>query len=314
MKIVLLDYATLGHDSTFAERLRPIGEVTAYDRTAAAEVVDHAADADAVLTNKVALDDTLLSRLPHLKYIGVLATGYNIIDTEGCRRRGIAVTNVPAYSSPSVAQTVFALLLELTNRVGYYNACVTDGLWEHCKDFTFRHGSLTELDGKTMGILGFGDIGRRVGEIARAMGMEVITSSSRELPAWARRVGQDDLFRLSDVLSINSALTPARTGIINASTLAMMKPSAYLINTARGAFVNEADLADALRRGVIAGAGLDVLAEEPPCHGSPLIGLPNVVITPHLAWQSTGALERLERIAADNLLSFVNKKDLNRIV
>lgn len=311
--IVILDAYTTEPDYSCWEPLREYGNLTIYDRTAPDEIIPRIKDACAVLTNKVPFDAATMDAAPGLKYIGVLATGYNIIDIEAARERGITVTNVPAYSTDSVAQTVFSLLLELTNHTGMQSEAVKDGKWQNCPDFTFRLRPITELAGKTMGIIGFGNIGSRVAAIAHAFGMKVITSSGRETPEYVKKVSQEELFRTSDVVSLNTALTKENTGLINDDTLSIMKTSAFLINTARGGLVNEAALAKALAEGRIAGAGLDVLNQEPPRAGSPVLSAPNIVITPHVAWQSTEALGRLIRIATENLVNYFEGKASNTV-
>lgn len=303
-RIVILDAFTAEQDYTCWDELKNIGELEIYHRTSPNEIVKRCAGAWAVLTNKVPLSAESIESLPCLKYIGVLATGYNIVDIAAARARGVTVTNIPGYSTDSVAQSVFALLLELTNHVGLHSEAVMSGEWQKCTDFTFRKGRIIELCGKTMGIIGFGQIGHRVSEIARAFGMNVITSSLKEKPEYVKYYPLEDLLRNSDVVSLNTALTPENHNMINKQTLSLMKPTAYLINTARGPLIDETALAEALRDGIIAGAGLDVLTQEPPRNGSPLFGLSNCVITPHIAWQSTDALGRLVRIAVNNLEAF----------
>lgn len=319
-QIVILDgFVANSGDLSWAP-LANLGELIVYERTEPKDVVERAKDAFAVFTNKVVITDTMMEQLPKLKFIGVLATGYNNVDTAAASRHGITVCNVPAYSTESVVQTVFALLLELTNRVGLYSESVADGAWGRCEDFSYRLSPITELAGHTMGIMGFGNIGQRVAAVALAFGMNVITNSARECipeviaaPEKIRRVDTDTLFAESDVLSLNTALTPATALIVNERTLKLMKPDALLINTARGGLVDEPALATALTCGKLRGAGIDVLAEEPPRHGSPLIGLANCVITPHIAWQSTEARERLIAISAANLNAFISGEPQNEV-
>ncbi len=310
-KIVIIDGYVANSGDLSWDKLKELGELTVYDRTAPEDVIDRCKDALAVLTNKVLFTDEVMSRLPELKYIGVLATGFNNIDIEAARRRGITVTNVPAYSTDSVAQLVFAHLLNIVNDISGYAESVNRGEWSECIDFSYRLRPFDELAGKTMGIIGFGNIGSRVAQIAHAFGMNVITNSGREIPEYAKRVDLDTLFRTADVISLNSALTPATAGIINRENIAKMKPSAILINTSRGPLVDEAALAEALREGNIAAAGIDVLCQEPPRNGSPLIGCPNVYITPHIAWESTQARRRLVDIAVANLSSFAEGTPVN---
>lgn len=303
-KIVILDAYTSERDYSCWDRLKSIGELVIYDRTPDSEILNRCDGAWAVLTNKVPLNAEIMAQLPSLKYIGVLATGYNIIDIQAAVKYGVTVTNIPGYSTDSVAQCVFALLLELTNRVGCLDAAVKEGEWQSCMDFTFRKGNIIELNGKTMGIIGFGHIGYKVSRIAHAFGMKVVTSSKREVPEYVHRVSLEELLSTSDVVSLNTALTSENKNLINARTLSLMKPTAYLINTARGPLVDEIALADALNSGSIAGAGLDVMTQEPPRNGSPLFSVPNCVITPHVAWQSTEALGRLVSIAVSNVEAF----------
>lgn len=303
-RIVILDAATVSCDHDIWHPLAEIGELEIFDSTEPTQVADRCRDAWAVLTNKVPVDKLTIAKCTELRYIGVLATGYNIVDIESAQRAGITVTNIPGYSTESVAQLVFALLLELTNHVGQYSAAVGEGQWQRSPLFSFRLSPIIELSGLTMGVYGFGTIGRRVAEIARAFGMKVITPSRKQLPEWVQRVELPDFWSAADVISINAAFTPEQANLVDDATLALMKPTAYLINTARGGFVNEAALANALNSGTIAGAAVDVLCQEPPRAGSPLIGAKNCVITPHVAWQSTEALKRLVAIAIQNLIAF----------
>lgn len=314
MKIVVLDgYVACGDDLSWAV-LDGLGEVTVYDRTAPDETVARCSGATAVITNKVQMTADVIAQLPDLKYIGVLATGYNNIDTEAARMAGITVCNVPAYSTESVAQLVFAHLLNIVNSIGDYAASVNRGDWAAGYDFSYRLRPFDELAGMTMGIVGFGNIGSRVALIARAFGMRVITNSKRELPPDVERVSLDTLLRGSDVVSLNSALTPATRGLIGRDALEKMKPTAILINTSRGGLIDEEALAAGLREGLIAAAGIDVLCEEPPRHGSPLSGCPHCYVTPHIAWQSTQARRRLLDITAENLRRFIAGKPQNTVV
>lgn len=310
-KIVILDGYVANSGDLSWDALNELGELTVYDRTAPGEVVARAKGADAIYTNKVLITDELMEALPDLKFIGVLATGYNNVDIEAAHRRGITVCNVPAYSTDSVAQLVFAHLLHIINSIGDYAASVNRGEWAGNRDFSYRLSAFSELAGMTMGIIGMGNIGRRVAAIAQAFGMKVITNSGRELPEGVERVGLDELFKRSDVISLNSALTPATKGIINREALAMMKPTAIIINTSRGPLVDEEALAEALREGRIAGAGIDVLCEEPPRSGSPLINCPNCFVTPHIAWQSSQARRRLVDISIENLRKFCTGEPQN---
>lgn len=312
-KIVILDGYVANSGDLSWETLENFGEVTVYDRTAPAEVVERAKGATAIYTNKVVITDEIMEALPTLKFIGVLATGYNNVDIDAAHRRGITVCNVPAYSTDSVAQLVFAHLLHILNTISDYAESVNKGEWADNKDFSYRLTPFNELAGMTMGIIGMGNIGRRVAAIAQAFGMNVITNSKRELPEGVKRVDLDTLFGQSDVISLNSALTPATKGLVNREAIAKMKPTAILINTSRGPLVDEEALATALREGRIAAAGIDVLCEEPPRHGSPLIGCPRCYVTPHIAWQSTQARKRLIDISIENLKSAIENNPQNLV-
>lgn len=304
-KIVILDGYVANSGDLSWDALNAVGELTVYDRTAPADVVSRAKGATCVFTNKVLITDEVMASLPELKFVGVLATGYNNVDIEAARRRGITVCNVPAYSTDSVAQLVFAHLLNIVNTIGDYADSVNGGEWGGNRDFSYRLRPFDELAGMTMGIIGMGNIGRRVAAIARAFGMTVVTNSERELPDGVTRTDLETLFKVSDVVSLNSALTAKTKGIVNRSTLALMKPTAILINTSRGPLVDEEALADALNSSRIAAAGIDVLCEEPPRNGSPLIGCKNCFVTPHIAWQSSQARQRLIDISVANLKAYV---------
>lgn len=307
-RIVILDgYVANSGDLSWHE-IASQGELTVYDRTSPDEVIARCSGATAVFTNKVIIDADTIAALPDLKFIGVLATGYNNVDIEAARRAGIVVSNVPAYSTMSVAQLVFAMLLTICNRVSDYSASVAAGRWASCDDFSYRLGPIEELDGKTMAVYGLGNIGRRVAAIADAFGMHVVscTSQSAEnLPPYIEKVSRDEMFRRADVLSLNAPLTATNRHFVNAATIALMKPTAIVINTARGPLVDEEALADALASGRLAFAAVDVLAVEPPRQGSPLIGLDNCIVTPHVAWQSTDARRRLLDVSAANLRAFL---------
>ncbi|MBF0244898.1 MAG: D-2-hydroxyacid dehydrogenase, partial [Planctomycetes bacterium] len=285
MKIVVLDGATANPGDLSWAGLESQGELTVYDRTPPEAVLERAAGAEVLLTNKTVLKKETLAALPKLRYIGVLATGTNVIDLAAANAQNIVVTNVPAYSTMSVAQQVFALLLELTNRVGRHDTAVHEGAWVRSEDFCFTRSPLIELDGLTLGIVGLGTIGRAVAGIGAAFGMTVIASSrsSRSIPGIAM-VDRDTLFAEADVVSLHCPLTEETRGMINQTSLDLMKSTAFLINTGRGPLVDEPALAGALKDGVIAGAGLDVLSAEPPAAVNPLLNAPNCVITPHIAW------------------------------
>jgi len=308
MNIVILDGYTINPGDNPWTPVEALGECTIYDRTPAELVLERAKDAEVILTSKVKLTEAVLEQLPKLRYISLLATGYNNVDVAAAAKRGIPVSNVPAYSTESVVQTAFALLLELTTRVGLHDAAVKNGEWSRCPDHSFWKGSLVELDGLTIGIVGYGTIGRAMARVAAAFGMKVIAHAPRipadPGPTPVRFVSLDELFASSDVVSLNCPQTPENTGFVNASLLARMKPSALFINVARGGLVNEADLADALKRGVIAGAGLDVVAVEPMRADNPLLTAANCVFTPHIAWASLAARKRLMGIVAANIAAF----------
>lgn len=312
-KIVVLDGYVANSGDLSWDALKKWGELTVYDRTAPEEIIERAKDAFAIFTNKVIITDEIMEALPRLRFIGVLATGYNNVDIDAAHKREIAVCNVPAYSTESVAQVVFAHLLNIVNGIGEYAVSVNKGEWAENRDFSYRLRPFAELAGKTMGIIGMGNIGRRVAEIARAFGIQVVTNSTRELPEGVKRVNLTELFKESDVISLNSALTPRTRNIIDREALALMKPTAILINTSRGPLVDEAALAEALRENRIAAAGVDVLCEEPPRSGSPLIGCERCFISPHIAWQSSEARARLIDISISNLKAFCEGRPQNLV-
>jgi glycerate dehydrogenase len=293
MNIVILDSYTANPGDLSWDEFKQLGACTVYDRTPEAQVVERARDAEVALTNKTILSRATIAALPRLRYIGVLATGYNVVDIAAARERGIPVCNVPEYGTPNVAQAVLALLLELTNHTGHHAQTVRDGRWTASKDFCYWDYPLIELKGLTLGIVGYGRIGKGVAEIARAFGMRVLTCDLGG--------DSDALLRESDVITLHCPLTPETKQFINAARLAKMKPSAFLINTSRGGLVNEADLADALNNGRLAGAGLDVLSVEPPPAENPLLRAKNCLITPHIAWATRNARARLLKVAADNI-------------
>ena len=315
MKIVILDAHTTNPGDLDWAPLAALGSLSVHDRTAAAAVQERAAAAEAVLSNKTVLDAATLAALPELRYVGLLSTGTNVVDLAAAASRGITVTNVPGYSTPGVAQAVFALLLELTNRTGHHSHEVRRGRWTASPDFCWWDGDLVELEGLTLGVVGYGAIGRRVAAIGQALGMQAIACSrSRQAGTAADGVSfvsLDDLFARADVISLHCPLTPATDGLINATRLAGMKPTAYLINTARGGLVVESDLAEALHTGRLAGAGLDVLSQEPPPAENPLLQASNCVISPHIAWATRNARQRLIHEVAANLRSFLEGQPRN---
>ncbi len=315
MKIVVLDGEALNPGDLDWGGVEGFGQLTVYDRTPVNQVVDRAQGADIVLTNKVPVDADALDQLPQLKYIGVLATGYNIIDVNRARERGIVVTNVPGYSTDSVVQLTFALLLELCHRVQRHSDSVFDGKWSRSPDFSFRDYPLVELAGKNLGVIGFGDIGQRVADVGRALGMRIIgysrTRTDQSHRSEFRWADLDTLLQESDVVTIHAPLTPETKGLINASALAKMKRSAFLLNTARGPIIEEADLANALNGDLIAGAGLDVLSAEPPAPDNPLFSAKNCVITPHIAWATKEARSRLMGLVVENIAAYINGNPIN---
>lgn len=314
MKIVILDGYTANPGDLSWGSLKEMGEVTVYERTRREEIAGRAADADIVLTNKVVMDREMMALLPRLKYIGVLATGYNVVDIEAARERDIIVTNVPAYSTESVAQTVFAHLLTVTNRTEHYAQQNRQGRWAENRDFCYWDTELTELAGKTMGIVGLGHIGRRVAEIALAFGMQVKAMTSKkaeELPADIQKAELKSLLATSDVVSLHCPLTEGTRHLIHRETLRLMKPSAILINTGRGPLVDDEALAEALNEGRLRAYCADVVTEEPPKADHPLLHAPNAFITPHIAWATVEARKRLLQTAIGNVDAFVNGHPVN---
>ena len=314
MKIVILDGYTANPGDLSWGSLKEMGEVTVYERTRREEIAGRAADADIVLTNKVVMDREMMALLPRLKYIGVLATGYNVVDIEAARERDIIVTNVPAYSTESVAQTVFAHLLTVTNRTEHYAQQNRQGRWAENRDFCYWDTELTELAGKTMGIVGLGNIGRRVAEIALAFGMQVKAMTSKkaeELPAGIQKTELQSLLASSDVVSLHCPLTEGTKHLIHRETLRLMKPSAILINTGRGPLVDDEALAEALNEGRLRAYCADVVTEEPPKADHPLLHAPNAFITPHIAWATVEARKRLLQTAIGNVEAFVNGHPVN---
>ena len=316
MKIVILDgYSANPGDLSWKE-LEKLGEVTVYDRTKPSETVARAAGSDIVLTNKVVINKDVMAQLPQLKYIGVLATGYNVVDIDAAHERGIIVTNVPAYSTESVAQMVFAHLLTVTNRTEHYAIQNRSGRWTENPDFCYWDFPHQELAGKTFGIVGLGNIGQRVAQIAQAFGMKVkaLTSKAAEaLPNGIEKVTIEELLAISDVLSLHCPLTDSTRHLINVATLKQMKSSAILINTGRGPLIDDQAVAEALAEGRLAAFCADVLTEEPPKADNPLLRQSNAFITPHIAWASTEARIRLLQIATDNVQAFLNGSPINAV-
>lgn len=317
MKIVVLDGCAANSGDISWDSIGKYGELTVYDRTDRSEVVSRIGDAEIITTNKTVIDRAVIEACPNLRYIGVLATGYNVVDVEAAHEHGIVVTNVPAYSTDAVAQFTFALLLELANRVGAHDASVKDGGWVRSKDFSYSVMPTMEFAGKTMGIIGYGSIGMKVAEIAHAFGMGVLVNSRtrKALPdgdwiSWAER---DELFAQSDVISIHCPLFPETEGMIDRSAIGRMKKTTFIINTARGGCIVEKDLADALNEERIAGAAVDVIAQEPMAADNPLLTAKNVIITPHIAWAPKEVRERLLNIAGGNIEAFLNGKPVNTV-
>ena len=314
MHIVVLDgYAANPGDLSWDE-MKKLGECTIYDRTSPAEILERAQGAEILLTNKTVLNAEVINALSALRYIGVLATGYNIVDAEAARARGVIVTNIPAYSTDSVAQMVFAHLLNICQQVQHHSEEVRKGRWSSNPDFCFWDTPLIELRGKKIGIVGLGHTGSRTARIAIAFGMEVYACTSKssfQLPHEIKKMELDELFAECDIISLHCPLTPDTRELVNARRLSLMKPTAILINTGRGPLVNEQELADALNAGRIYAAGLDVLGQEPPRADNPLLTARNCYITPHIAWASTAARERLMRIAVDNVKAYSEGKPMN---
>ena len=316
MRTVVLDGYTANPGDLCWDKLKELGECVIYDRTAPAEVLERAAGAEALLTNKVVINSEMMAALPDLKYIGVLATGYNVVDIAAARERGIIVTNIPAYSTPSVGQMVFAHILNITQQVRHYSEEVSRGDWSKNPDFCFYNTPLIELLGKKIGIIGLGQTGYNTARIAIGFGMKVwaYTSKSRlQLPPEIKKMELDQIFHECDIVSLHCPLTEQTRELVNARRLALMKPTAILINTGRGPLVNEQDLADALNNNQIYAAGVDVLSTEPPRADNPLLTARNCYITPHIAWATTAARERLMGIMQENLKAYIAGKPVNNV-
>lgn len=316
MKILVLDGYTLNPgDISWAEFER-LGEFTVYDRTPADRIIERSENADVLLTNKTIINNDAIAQLPELKYIGILATGYNVVDVKAANERNIMVTNIPAYGTNSVAQMTFALLLELTQNVGHHSNSVRSGNWTSSEDWCYWDKPLIELNDLTMGIIGFGRIGKATAGIARAFGMNVIANDTELTKSnldWVKIVDQETIFSASDVVSLHCPLISDNKHFVNSEKINLMKRTAFLINTSRGLLINEQDLAEALNTGRIAGAGLDVLSMEPPEESNPLLSARNCIITPHIAWATKTARQRLMGIAAGNLKAYLNGNPVNVI-
>ena len=302
-KIIILDGAVENPGDLSWEPLAALGELTVYDYTAPADVVARIGDAPLILTNKTVISAEVMAACPQLRYIGVLATGYNVVDIEEARRRGIVVTNVPAYSTDTVAQFTMALLLEIALRVGHHSEAVHAGKWSACRDFAFWDYPLMELKGKTFGIVGYGSIGKAVARLAEVFGMKVLAYSRHGAEAYHTEL--DELYAQADVVSLHCPLTKENAGMINRETIAKMKDGVIILNTARGGLINEGDLREALLSGKVYAAAADVACREPINADSPLLGLPNMIITPHIAWAATEARQRLMDIATDNVRQYL---------
>ena len=314
MKIVVLDGYTLNPGDLSWEALEKLGDTTIHEYSAADEVVPNAQGADIIMPNKAVISREVIEQLPDLKYIGVQATGYNVIDLEAASKKNIVVTNIPTYGTPSVGQMVFAHLLNLTQRVAHHAETVKKERWTNCRDFCYWDFPLTELMGLTMGIVGYGRIGQRTGDIARAFGMKVLAHDEYIKPADfpdAEFVSIEDIFKRSDAISLHCPLTPETDKLANVERLALMKPTAFLINTSRGPLVDDQALADALNAGTLAGAGLDVLSVEPPPMDNPLITAKNCFITPHIAWATRSARSRLLDTLVENAKAWIDGKPQN---
>lgn len=318
MKIVILDGYTLNTGDLDWAPLKELGTCIIHQRTTPEQVVERAQGAEILLTNKVVISAATMAALPELRYIGVLATGVNIVDLEAAKERKIIVTNAPGYSTDSVAQLVFALLLEMVQQVGHHAQMVAQGAWATCEDFSFRDRPLTELAGKTFGLVGYGQIGRRIAAIARAFGMRVLIQTAHpekyQKETNLNFVDIDQLFSDSDVISLNCPLTPETEQLVNTARLARVKQGAFLINTGRGQLVNEAAVAEALEDGYLGGYATDVLSTEPPAEDNPLLKAPNCVITPHLGWATKEARTRLLAIVIQNIAAYLKGEPQNRVV
>lgn len=310
MKLTILDGHALNPGDLSWDIFKNLADVSVYERTPPSLVAERIGDSDAIFLNKINITEDVLSDCKNLKYIGVLATGYNVVDLEATKKHNIIVTNIPAYSSDSVAQHVFSLITYFTNHVSIHNQSVKNGDWINCPDFCYWKNPLVELSGKTLGIFGYGNIGKKVAQIGKAFGMNIICCS-RTPKEGVENVSWEDLLKRSDFLSLHAPLTDSTKGLINRESLALMKPTAYLINTARGGFIVEEDLAKYLKANLIAGYGADVISEEPMKKENPLFNCPNCVITPHIAWAPLETRTRLLNIAYNNFTAWINGKPEN---
>lgn len=311
MKLTILDGHAVNPGDLPWDSFSNLADLTVYERTPPELIVERIGNSDAIFLNKVQITEETLSACPNLKYIGVLATGYNVVDTQAARKHNITVTNIPAYSTDSVAQHVFSFILNFTNKVAQHNESVQNGDWVRCPDFCYWTGSLMELTGKTLGVFGYGSIGTKVTSIARAFGMNVICCTRTPKPDMPTPVTFEQMMSQADFVTLHAPLTPQTQNIINSKSLSLMKPTAYLINTARGGFVVEKDLAECLNKGQIAGYAADVVLQEPMAKDSPLLGAKNCIITPHIAWAPLETRTRLQKIAYDNFKSWQEGNPIN---
>lgn len=315
MKIVVLDGYTENPGDLSWSGFDKLGELTVYERTPYDKIAERIGDADAVYTNKTPIDREILDNCPNLKYIGVLATGFNVVDVEAAKEKGIPVTNIPTYGTAAVGQFAIALLLEICHHIGGHDKAVHDGRWENCEDWCFWDHPLMELDGKTMGIIGFGRIGQVTGRIAQALGMKVLAYDAFQNPALVNEnckyTDLNTLLKTSDVIALHCPLTPETKGIINKNTISKMKDGVIILNNSRGPLVAEQDLADALNAGKVYAAGLDVVSTEPIKGDNPLLRAKNCIITPHISWAPKESRQRLMDIAVDNLNKFIAGTPVN---
>lgn len=314
MKIMVLDGYGLNPGDMSWDELKALGDVEIFDRTPREQVVERAKDSEIILTNKVKIDDEIMSQLPQLMYVGVLATGYNVVDVKAANKRGIIVTNIPTYSTDSVAQMTFAHILTISNRVEHYAIENRKGRWSNNPDFCYWDTPLVDLTGKTLGIVGLGHIGLRVAAIAKQFGMDVFAYTSKtaaELPLGIQKTTLEGLYAVSDILTLHCPLTDETRELINARSIAKMKKGIVIINTGRGQLINEHDVAEALKSGYICGYGADVMSEEPPKEDNELLLQPNAFITPHIAWASMDSRIRLMNQTVNNIKAFMNGRPIN---
>lgn len=318
MKIVVLDGYTLNPGDISWTELEALGELTVYDRTPEEQILERLQGAEIVLTNKTPLSRAVFEQISSIRFVGVLATGYNIVDTQAASEHGVAVTNIPTYGTAAVAQFAIALLLEVCHHIGHHDASVQSGAWTKSPDFCYWDYPLIELDGKTLGIIGFGRIGQHTARIAAALGMQILAYDAYRDPSMSieqcRYAELDELLESSDVISLHAPLVPETEGIINRATIARMKDGVILINNSRGALIVEEDLKEALLSGKVAAAGLDVLSSEPVSADNPLLGLENCIITPHISWAPKESRQRLMAIAVQNVRAYVQKRPLQNVV